>query len=497
MKLEVRRNILIIFILGICLINIIFLEHLYFNIDADGVNAPVVWIEIQKRGFSALSDWYPTPDNWYFTLYPIYFLMYFITGDYGSIALMAGALIFSFSVIIFSILLSNVTDKKSSLLISSLPLAFLPDLFWTDGLVQHSFAHYSTVAFGMLMLFINIIWMKKQKPLNYTIVGALGLMICSSDMWVAPTFLLPLLLVEFIWCIRGKTKPVNFLILAIFFGVAFNHTIPKFLGINTQPFVIVEYKEIIANFHQVILMIGEMFNVFIVRTRLAYISSFFTVGSIFIFYCIFNIVSKNKASYFSLFALLSASGIIMAYAISNQIPEETVPRFFVNIAPLLFVVLAITVNKFSKVVSYILCALFITSSINSYDFHRATYENKEKDIKSYISFLKENDLHFGYGNYWEKSITSFWLSDGDIVITPITISSNGTIDFKNIRYQTMRSWYDDSYKKEKGAGKYFIALDGSEACGNAESCIDKISKKHVRPERILHHKNMTLLVFRD
>ncbi len=497
MNIQLKKNLELVFIYCVSLTLIIILSYHYFDIDADGVNGPVVWIELQKKGLSVLSDWYPTPDNWYFTLYPVYFLMYFITGSTGSGMLIYGVILFAFLVTILSIAISKKTQSKSSIIVCSIPLAFLPHIYWTEGFVQHPFAHYSTVAFGLLIVYLNIIWKEKQKSLHYLIIGVLGLIVCSSDMWVAPTFLLPLLLTELIECIKGRTKKRNILILLVFFITAFNHTIPKILGINSQPFIIVDYKVIVANIHQVILIIGEMFNIFIAKNKISYLLSFFTVGFIFIFYCVYNITHRNNSAYISLLALFSVSGIIMAYVISNQTPDQRIPRFFVNIAPFLFISCAITINKYAKIISYILCSLFIASSLNSYDYKKETYKIKENEIKDYISFLKENKLHFGYGDYWEKSLTSFWLSNGEVVVVPVSIDSDGIIDFNTPRYQTMRTWYSRDYKTRKSNEKYFIALTGKEACGNEEECIEKISKHLSQPEQILRYGNMTIMVFKN
>jgi hypothetical protein len=51
-----------------------FLTMRYFSLDPDSANSPLVWRAFLTEGFSAFKDWAPTPDNWYFTTYPVNFL---------------------------------------------------------------------------------------------------------------------------------------------------------------------------------------------------------------------------------------------------------------------------------------------------------------------------------------------------------------------------------------------------------------------------------------
>ncbi|MDQ2228510.1 hypothetical protein [Citrobacter portucalensis] len=489
-----KRSIEIV-ILFLCAALILYLSYLYFRIDADGVNGPVVWLEFKEHGFKSLFDWYPTPDNWYFTLYPVYFLFYLVSGNYGAEMLIFGSAFFAFSVILLGFIISRKLNKYSSLLICVIPLAVLPHIYWTHGFVQHPFAHYSTVAFGMLTCLMAMNAHKNQGLLSYTIVGIFGLLVCSSDMWAAPTYLLPILITEFVYLIRKETKLANFIVLAIFYGIALNHTIPKLLGINSQPFNIVDFDTMYGNAHQLILTVGEMFNIFLFRSNFLYILSFIIVGILFSYICTKGILKKENSSYFYMLSLLSVAGIISAYIISNPDPSQPIPRFFVNIAPFVFIAYSIAHGKITKWLTLIICILFMLSSMTTYNFKIKTYEDSEKEIKDYSSFLLDNNLRYGYGDYWNKSLTTFWVSNGEVIIAPVDISEDGTINFNSPRYQTMRSWYDKEKRLSNGNVNYFIAIDGHEKCGDTQSCINAISSKNGKPDKVLNKGDMTILVY--
>lgn len=483
-------------LITLCSLVSIYLSFLYFGIDADGVNAPVVWMEFKHHGFTALKDWLPTPDNWYFTLYPVYFLMYFITGNNGPLMLIAGTALFVIAVILLSAIIAKKVDKNASLAIACLPLTFLPHIFWTEGAVQHPFAHYSTVAYGLLLTYLFIINFEKQKLSLSFASGIVGVIICSSDMWVAPTFLLPILLTEFFFLVKRKSRPLNFIVVAVLFAIAFNHTIPKLLGIDSQPFIIANFAIILENIKQVALIIGEMFNIFFVKEAWSYLVSLALMGSLFFVFCFSLLKNNDIKSYFSLLAMLSIAGITSAYIISNQDPLQRVPRFFVNMAPLFFIILSMMVKTQLRRVAYVVGLFFVVSSLLSYDYEKPSYKESEKDIRSYVSFLRQNNLAFGYGDYWNKSITSFWLSNGEITIAPISISAEGDVVLNSPRYQTMVPWYSSEYAGKKNSDKYFIAIDKNTACGGVEKCINAISAKFKKPDEILTHADITLLVFK-
>ena len=494
MKHLINKKSIEIVILLLCAISISYLSYIYFRIDADGVNGPVVWLEFKEHGFKSLTDWNPTPDNWYFTLYPVYFMFYLILGSYGAPMLIFGSAFFAFSVIIIASTISKKLNKRSSLLVCAVPLAALPHIYWTDGFVQHPFAHYSTVAFGMLTCLMAMKAHRDQGLLSYAIVGIFGLLVCSSDMWAAPTYLLPILITELIFVIRKETKLVNFILLAIFYGIALNHTIPKLMGIDSQPFNIVDFVTMQGNAHQLILTVGEMFNIFFLRQHSLYIASFILVGGLFCYVCITGILRKDSSSYFFMLSLLSAAGIISAYTVSNPDPSQPIPRFFVNIAPFVFIVYSVAHSRMTKWLAYAICILFVLSSAITFNFGNKTYEDFEREIKDYSAFLLENNLSYGYGDYWNKSLTTFWASNGEVVIAPVDISENGSIDFNSPRYQTMRSWY--SKEAMPSNGKYFIAIDGHEKCGDIQSCINAISSKNGKPEKVLNKGDMTILVYK-
>ena len=111
MKHLINKKSIEIVILLLCAISISYLSYIYFRIDADGVNGPVVWLEFKEHGFKSLTDWNPTPDNWYFTLYPVYFLFYLILGSYGAPMLIFGSAFFAFSVIIIASTISKKLNK--------------------------------------------------------------------------------------------------------------------------------------------------------------------------------------------------------------------------------------------------------------------------------------------------------------------------------------------------------------------------------------------------
>lgn len=72
------------FVLACIIIGIaasVWVVNLNFVIDSDVSNSAIVWHEISKNGWSIIKKWRATPDNWYFTVYPIHFLLFKLTGS--------------------------------------------------------------------------------------------------------------------------------------------------------------------------------------------------------------------------------------------------------------------------------------------------------------------------------------------------------------------------------------------------------------------------------
>jgi hypothetical protein len=78
--------------------------------------------------------------------------------------------------------------------------------------------------------------------------------------------------------------------------------------------------------------------------------------------------------------------------------------------------------------------LYIASSLYSYQVTTKPLYDQENQTYDYISFLKKNNLTFGYGDYWKLSNNVNWLSFGEIHISPVMFDK---VDF-HIQFDSTR-----------------------------------------------------------
>ncbi len=57
------------------------LTYRYFPVEPDASSSPLIWRAFLTEGITAFKDWKPTPDNWYFTVYPINFIFFNLISD--------------------------------------------------------------------------------------------------------------------------------------------------------------------------------------------------------------------------------------------------------------------------------------------------------------------------------------------------------------------------------------------------------------------------------
>lgn len=77
-----------------------------------------------------------------------------------------------------------------------------------------------------------------------------------------------------------------------------------------------------------------------------------------------------------------------------------------------------------------------------------------KQLSAVSQFLKDNDLEYGYGTFWNASIITL-MTDSDVKVRVITSTNNG--DLYPRLYQSNVNWYKDNSYDE-----YFLILDSTE-----------------------------------
>ncbi|XBS70892.1 hypothetical protein ABK905_07435 [Acerihabitans sp. KWT182] len=181
----------------------------YFSIEPDVANSPLVWRAFLTEGFSAFKDWAPTPDNWYFTTFPINFIFFALLSDDGKLPLILSTALFTaMTAIIIAAVLNSCKKSKISFL-AIVCLTLLPAYSYTFGFLAHAFSHNSTHFFGVV-IFALIFWnIKKNSRVLAIIYSLLALLTSISDPWFLASYFLPLLLTQMVFSWKKRAQENN------------------------------------------------------------------------------------------------------------------------------------------------------------------------------------------------------------------------------------------------------------------------------------------------
>ncbi|WP_162475264.1 hypothetical protein [Candidatus Erwinia dacicola] len=478
---------------------IYYLTVMYFKstVNADFANSPIVYREFITHGVSALYDWRPTPDSWYFSVYPINFLLFFIMNDDGITPLVLSTVIFTFVIAVaFYKLTGSVTNKALASLVFA-GVVFMPQIMYTLGYVQHPFAHNSTSAYGALAFMLAAMSAKNNSVKITAMASLLSFIAISSDMWLAPAYLLPLVFGE-IFLLRGGNRSYAHISIYLVVAVAgYLHVLPRIFNIDIQEVKIVGIDQMIVNFKMMLLIIGKTLNIFIIQSEMAWYASF-CVWLVLLCYAVYSVFRMSDVmQYVASLVVLSILGISSSYILINQLIKPGSERFFVSLVPCAMAMCAFLCfkNKFRSVFVAVMC-LFLATSIASH-FNGKMYDHRKyNEFQEYTSFLDRHDLTYGYGEFWHNSIEIDWLTGGRIKIIPVYGDLKYGINVERVRPQTMRSWHTKS-AIEKAPKRQFVAFSKGYVCPDVDVCTSLFVKKHGEPSEVLKWKYITLYVYND
>lgn len=477
---------------------IIWMTTRYFPVEPDVANSPLVWREYATKGLSAIHELNPTIDNWYFTVYPLHFLVFSLLGGDGLIPLRITSALFCISIAIFGMLIVKRGFGYYSGIVALCLLTLMPAFGYTFGFMAHPFSHNSTNAFGIACLFILLINVNIKSFTLTLLVSVVSLLAAVSDPWYIASFFIPMFLSYSVLCVFDKKLILHSILLLIACVIALSNIVQFYLGIPPHVLTIVSISEMLVNIKWCIILIGKGLNLFIIDNDYTAIASFacWVLAMIFAAFVLLN--KNNERRLLVLFSFLSIAGIISSFIITYQSPDYISARFFMNVTCFVLMMCGAAISSKFKYIFIFLALLFVASSLNSYKTHQAPLHNQSESVYNFIDFLNKNNLHYGYGSFWDKSVTVNWLSGGRIHITPVFFNpQNGFIDFKSVRQQTMASWHSDEAFKTAPERQFIVvntAADG-ERCLEMDSCIEGIIKQVGAPDQILIYNDDRILVF--
>ncbi|RDY34237.1 hypothetical protein DVJ82_017945 [Escherichia coli] len=481
---------LLIVAFTICLL----LTFIYIPVEPDVANSPLVWRAFLDEGFKVLVDWKPTPDSWYFTIYPLHFLLFLFMDDSSLSPLIISTAIFSF---VTAVSYSHVVFgyKNTRPFISLLFfLSLMSSCAMTYGYIAHPFSHNSTNAFGAvsLVLLANVI---NGKSLFYGVLLSFACLIAGvSDPWFLASYGLPILITILISSAikRNRATYITAILYISIFLTCKTSIIQEYYGWPVAALTVQNFDVWLKNIKWIFLNLGSSLNITPVNSEISYIIS----SCIWIVITLYSfILALKEKSLIITTMCLSVAAISAAFIISYESADAFSSRFIVNIlyiAPALaFYVIYKTKNLY---VSMALALCFI-SNISSYAGSKGPNVDQSHDAKDYISFLKDNNLKFGYSEFWDMANIITWKTGGDITITPVYFDKeSGRMKLTWQRGQSFNSHRTKDYVARSPERK-FISIRKGEQCPSKDVCLTGVLNQFGSPDSILKFKDRTILVY--
>lgn len=464
--------------------------------DPDAANSPIVWKEFLDYGFSAFNHWKPTFDNWYFTVYPVNFLLFFIFDNNGIVPLVLSSALFIITICLCAAKITSHIYGKTTAILALISITFIsPDLY--ANYYAHPFSHNSTNAYGFVILAIYIITSTSTKILPAVSIFFLSVISGASDPWILPSFILPILMTEIFNFYQNRKRKTYLGIISLAFFISLFNIVQHILGLPIGKFTITNIDQMLSNAHNAIVLTAKMLPLWINITNIVAYTIFFIWISIFLTAIIFCIRKGGIVRLLAICCALSVLGIYSSSIIGNQVPHQ---RFYVNIAPIVLMIISIS-SKLSKlylIPLVITICVSIFGYINS-PFMRGEYKNP---IPDYMSFLLKNNLTYGYGSFWySMGMSVNWLSNDQIHVTPVFFNpKTGNVYFEWTRIQTLTTWHTKEFIDGKPQ-RQFLAITpgqtGGDTCPDVKICVEGAQKQIGKADEILKYNNTIFLVYNN
>lgn len=465
--------------------------------DADAANSPIVWRAFLDRGWESFSQWQPTFDNWYFTVYPVNFALFFLLGDDGLLPLVISSSIFIF---VITACVTEIVKSYSGgylALLALICITFIsPDLY-RHGYFSHPFSHNSTNAYGFVVFILFVYSIKNKSVLIPVVCSLISLLASASDPWLLAAFFLPMIITECATIAFEKNTKTNAIIYLVFFALAASNVIQKSIGLPVHSFHLAPFHVMLDNARLAVEITAKILPITNIDNEY-FVYAIFFAWSITCLYAAFICIKRGGAArYIAIFSIMSIAGIYSSSIIGDQTPHQ---RFYLNVAPMVIVLLAVAASSKRAILLTIPLLLSFATCFYGYSSMSLRYKLNDNPVNLYIDFLKHHDLTYGYGSFWGLTMGVNWLSGGNIHITPVYFhKKTGVVNFKDARVQTMKFWHTDDFVKGKPARQFIAIKKGKtgDQCADLDLCRNGIESQLGKPDELLNYEGMMIMVYNN
>ncbi len=429
-------------------LSIKFLLALRFPLISDYILPGLYSKEILNSNDLLLSDVHYNSDYPYlFTdIYPFNLIFQLLTNFDPMGLRLASFLIFLLIIVVFSYAIFLITKNIIYSFFFAALIANLDPVTYMQYICPASHITSTFFACVLMLIFLNINYNLKKLQ-NYLIVffsALLSNLLIFSDSIFLPLFILPF----FIWYIfRYHTKTIfsNIIASAIIISTLITYYVKthfilsyyrgdfEFLGLQKILFINIPlyFKSLLFDIN------SGLYKIIIEPGIFDYL-----IGVLFIlliYYVLKYYLSIKKLSDYEFFLLVASVFLLLAFIMTVKEDSIQFTRYltFSGITVFVFIILALKQKK--AVYSFLLIILLVSSIFVQYSGLMRYGPAPDNDQIELINYLKENNLTYGYGDFWDAHPITY-LSKGEVTVRPVQIFNGNIYPF---RWLAAEHWFQE------------------------------------------------------
>jgi len=461
------------------------LISLNFSLNSDDVDAGMVSLEIWKhQNFLLESYYFPSADPFWFSDIIPFHLIPQIISDFNPIAIrIVSYIIFLLSILIFSLLVKRISGEWTKALIFA---AFIANLYPESvRFYLVPTCHNATIFFVGLSLLLILNANLKLNARFLIFILLINLIVFSDSIFLA-WFIIPFILC-YILLYKNKSSESNFFIVFTALSALFTYVYKSYFVEDFIP-IVIHVKDlntiIDANLPLFIeglatLLLGKAYEI----KPLSYV--YILILILLTYHVAISYNDKNK--YIFVFSIISALIIFVGYVFTDLCSSFMTTRYLMFTVLSIYLIISLSYRKIYTSWVLLIIILLSLSAISNYMFVDRLDYLPNNDELNLIDYLINNNLKYGYADYWDSNIITY-LSNEMITVLPVTISYSKLMPF---RWLSCEKWFAEG-RNQNYSGGYFILIR-STLCSEA---LERFAK-NASPKSILQYGGYLIYVFND
>lgn len=482
--------------------------------ESDTADLVMLWEGWRQSGWSFVTSWFFTPDNWLLSLAPFDFALFAALGASPAVVVATGWLIFVACAALATILALQVSGRGAALWIA--PLMFLsgPFVLGTTGFLSYPVTHNISVAWGLLAVAAALRWLTRGR-FGWLLLAGLALVIdAASDPWAAAAFLLPMLLACAV-LLPLQAPPGTRGALATLLGVclgagwlAWTRLFGLFGFVARAHVDLADRAGLAANLAMLGRVVPLLFN------PVPGLPESSRVAGVVVWLVLVGLVgaavlavgrrfrkTTTELRFLLATGAFSCGGVVAAFLIGRLPLGLFVGRFFLNVYVLLPLMLACILSSLPAPrlarwggAAMAGCMMVAGVATDSRSW-RQPLVIQTAGPAGLAAFLERNGLRYGYGPYWGSySGAVTWLSGGRVRIRAVAFDARtGRISPR--RLQTSALWYRPADRPADVQDVFVVVRRDPENCDDLSVCRAGVVAQFGPPSRALVFEDAQILVW--